>query len=217
MHITLCSKICVSCILFGIKTAKEFLLSIDANIGAPLVSGFLPTHAKKRIVAMRTKLILKIFTSAYIAQIRYAVIKSIPVEMIYLPIWPFSMHVQPRKPMRTMQSPINTYFTIPIFFNSAGHTTNHSISRGLCFPGECPRIRAIIEGFTESLLSNHLCDRLSIINFRPNKPVIVWAKVFSGDGTASRLFDGRTALRWNWAHTSSPLTDKHRADAEFSG
>jgi len=122
-----------------VKKPKVNLLSVDLNIGLPLLAVSTP-HAKisRRIGPSRLALILGVFRACYVAKVAKTVIVSNAVGVVNKMLRPNSMHIEPSQSVHQVWVSVNPCKQVTFCVDCANNPANimDLVSRISCkYPG----------------------------------------------------------------------------------
>lgn len=113
MKPTLCLNVNLMRFLGSFKPSEEFGFSIDAYLGFPKSSISLDPKKTGFVVAPRFDFVLDVHGLSNIAQIAQPVVRPVSINVVYVPIRPFSVNVKPNKSMHKSWMAINHQLQVP--------------------------------------------------------------------------------------------------------
>lgn len=161
---------CCNGVFKELKATKKDKASVNADVSLPPTSGFVEPYAYyARIIPARNSKISRIFFRRYVAKVFNSVVRSIPVDVVYLPLWQASVNPKPDYPMGGHLRPPELPVPVPIAVDRgkriapsvSGVEHSRLLSRraGACckvnrkgvVPQKVSRYGAIIEKVSDSL------------------------------------------------------------------
>jgi len=132
------------------KQAKPNNLVVDFDFRTPLVV-FL-ANARKAAFVVFALAVLCVLGVCCLAQIGYAVVRSVAVNVVKLMGRPFAMNVQPRQSMRGVQYVVKPNANVPVL-----HAATRSVARPTAttrlIPCKNARVSVIVDDFPQAGLS----------------------------------------------------------------
>ena len=104
MILTLCRKVDLMRFFGSAVVAQPFGLAIDGHACSPFVLKPNDAHKTRFVTAIGFTHVLRITICKYIAKVCNSVVGFVAVNVVNKPLRPFTMHMQPRQPMRLVDA-----------------------------------------------------------------------------------------------------------------
>lgn len=145
-----CSLVSRARLLYRLKPAQTYCLSVFHYLSRPFLGLFIPTYASiSRFAALPKASVLEVALSGYIAQIADRVVSFVPINVVYMTDRESAMNIKPCKPVEAIESVINPRHKIPSVLQTSWHAS------GLGRPGvyaarEYASVLVVIKELAES-------------------------------------------------------------------
>lgn len=142
--------------LCGEKWAATHINPFKSYMAIVFIVALKPYTFVSRNVAFFYFFVCKILRTSRQSEIVPSIIRSITIDVVNIPEWPLSGHIQPRQPMRIPMDTIDTNYAISRVFSlscCSRYATNTSFF-WMLFPAKIPINGIIIQNFAQMIL----CD-----------------------------------------------------------
>ena len=150
----------------GVKPSYERGHAVSAYTRAPTFAVFEFRHAKKAasfVSRMRSRLILNVFRSRYIAKIFKRVISRIAVNVVNVSCWPMPHHIKPRQSVRPVPPAIYADDCVSFRFGVTCNSARNNFSASLYEPSKYAGFRAVVQNCTQLIKRDvKMCHAISL-------------------------------------------------------
>lgn len=137
-----------------VKTSESNGFVVDFNFSYPFRTGF-SNACKTAFVSRVFRAVLSVFSIGGFAKVAQPVVRAIPVYMIQLVRRPLTVNVQPRQPMRRVQSVVQSEYLISVLKQAACF-----VAQPAFFTGDRPSKNASFWIIADELKKSLLSDKV---------------------------------------------------------
>lgn len=133
--------------------SQLMFFAINTNLSHPFLLVRTDTKQTIPVVGLGCAPVLGIFPISCYSKVIDSIVRSISVNVIDMATRPFSVEMQPSKPMRKVSLPIDASHDITCWSDTRDDATNAPALANSNFPNKKPGIRVVVKNFAQALRS----------------------------------------------------------------